>query len=74
MEMFYLVLRLNTAAVVIPEKYPKEQCESLKNFGNPTSFCIPAPDDSEYFNCTTLIPIGALTINAKIHCNIKTGK
>lgn len=44
MEMFYLVLSLNST-VVIPEKYTKEQCEAIKSSMNSVigKICVPAP-------------------------------
>lgn len=47
MEMFYLIVKLNYASVVIPEKYTKEQCDiiskPLKANNNTDAYCILAP-------------------------------
>lgn len=41
MEMVFVLLYINREAVVLPEKYPKTQCEALiKDFNGR---CIPGP-------------------------------
>ena len=43
----FLIIKLNYASVVIPEKYPKEQCIQTANTINDKTkweaLCIPAP-------------------------------
>lgn len=49
MEMYYLILQLCgvNSAVIIPEKYTKEQCEKLKDIGCHSS-CVSAPKNNDY--------------------------
>lgn len=47
MEMMFLIVKLNYASIVIPEKYPKEQCLKIVEEINKTkyeSICIPSPN------------------------------
>lgn len=48
MEMMFLILLINREGVVIPQSYPKEQCEKIASgyetiAGSVRGFCIPAP-------------------------------
>jgi hypothetical protein len=44
MEMYYLVFALwNKGAIVIPEKYQKEQCEQIGLDSKKEYFCVKAP-------------------------------
>ena len=43
MEMFYFILKIGYAAVVIPDTYTKEECQLLVDKSYSGSLCIPAP-------------------------------
>lgn len=43
MEMFYLYIWLSGSAVIIPEKYTKEQCDNAGKVAVGSYKCIPAP-------------------------------
>lgn len=77
MEMYYLIIGMFTySAAIIPEKYTLEQCEAAGKKAEVNIYrCVKAPDNSEYFNCTTLMPHPnnpSISIATKIHCDLKT--
>jgi len=66
MEFMFLIIKLGYGSVVIPEKYPKEQCEKLAaGYNGASGYCIPAP---ALFNCRKVNP---LDLNSDYICSEK---
>jgi hypothetical protein len=71
MEMYYLVFALwyKGGAIVIPEKYQKEQCEQVGLDSRKEYFCVKAPKS---WKCMTTIPGTNTAISTD--CSVETGK
>ncbi len=68
MELMFLIIKLGYGSVVIPEKYPKEQCEKLAaGYAGVSGYCIPAP----ILNCKTTVANGDGTYTVMdTYCNL----
>lgn len=66
MEMMFLIVKLNYASVVIPEKYQSEQCISIANeinkAYNKEAICIPAPKPNSLVDLTKCIQDNIMAI------------
>jgi hypothetical protein len=78
--MMFLIIKLNYASVVMPEKYPSAQCTSIANEINKIyskeAVCIPAPNFVQFSILNSLwqfddkLPKGFCTADGK-RCNIE---
>lgn len=67
MEMFFLIIKLGYGSVVMPEKYPHDQCEAAgAQYENK---CVAAPDLEGWYNCATAQ--GGMIV--KSHCEPTMG-